>query len=171
MAAEVFISEGKLVSRGGGVAGVANGGIPRTALYGGDELFFTEITGNFASSSTSYIDVTGLTSGAITVPDGPYVVELFAPVFMDLTAQDVSMQIVVGTSTLIVSDTFRSPAANTGDLLQLKARIPYSMHTPAPGSSVTYKAQIKSSSTAATASVFVDFAGRLNPAFIRGYRV
>lgn len=163
MAEEVFYSEGKLQS--------GRGGIPRTALAGGDELFFTEITSNFASTSTSFIDVTGLTSGAITVPDGPYVVELFAPVFMDLSAQDVSMQIVVGTSTLLVSDTFRSPAANTGDLLQLKTRIPYSMHTPAPGSTVTYKAQLKSSSTAATASVFVDFGSRLNPAFIRGYRV
>ena len=164
MADEVFYSEGKLVSGRGP-------GIPRTALAGGDELFFTEITGNFASTSVSYIDVTGLTSGSMVVPDGPYVVELFAPVFMDLISQDVSMQIVVGTSTLIVSDTFRAPAANTGDLLQLKARIPFSMHTPAPGSSVTYKAQIKSSSTAATASVFVDFGSRLNPGFIRGYRV
>jgi hypothetical protein len=164
VADEVFYSEGKLVSGRGP-------GIPRTALAGGDELFFTEITGNFASTATSFIDVTGLTSGAITVPEGPYVVELFAPVFMDLASQDVSMQIVVGASTLIVSDTFRSPAVNTGDLLQLKARIPFSMHTPAPGSSVTYKAQVKSSSTAATASVFVDFGGRLNPAFIRGYRV
>lgn len=163
MAEEVFMSEGKLVARGGA-------GIARTALAGGDELFFTEITSNFASTATSFIDVTGLTSGAITVPEGPYVVELFAPVFMDLTAQDVSVQIVVGTSTLLVSDTFRSPAANTGDLLQLKARIPYSMHTPAPGSTVTYKAQMKSSSTAATASLFVDFGSRLNPAFIRGYR-
>lgn len=164
MADEVFYSEGKLVSGRGP-------GIPRTALAGGDELFFTEITSNFASTSVSYIDVTGLTSGSMVVPDGPYVVELFAPVFMDLTSQDVSMQIVVGASTLVVSDTFRSPAANTGDLLQLKARIPFSMHTPAPGSSVTYKAQIKSSSTAATASVFVDFGSRLNPGFIRGYRV
>lgn len=164
MADEVFYSEGKLVSGRGP-------GIPRTALAGGDELFFTEITGNFASTAVTYIDVTGLTSGAITVPEGPYVVELFAPVFLDVSAADVSMQIVVGASTLLVSDTFRAPAANTGDLLQLKARIPYSMHTPAPGSSVTYKAQIKSSTTIATASVFVDFGSRLNPGFIRGYRV
>lgn len=163
MADEVFYSEGKLLSGRGS-------SVPRTALSGGDELFFTEITGNFASTSTSYIDVTGLTSGSITVPDGPYVVELFAPVFMDVITADVSMQILAGSS-LLVSDTFRAPAANTGDLLQLKARVPFSMHTPAPGSSVTYKAQIKSSMTTATASVFVDFGGRLNPAFIRGYRV
>lgn len=163
MADEVFYSEGKLVSGRGP-------GIPRTALSGGDELFFTEITGNFASTATTYIDVTGLTSGAITVPEGPYVVELFAPVFIDVITADVSVQILAG-STLLVSDTFRAPAANTGDLLQLKARVPYSMHTPAPGSSVTYKAQVKSSMTTATASIFVDFGSRLNPAFIRGYRV
>ena len=79
------------------------------------------------------------------------------------------MQILAG-STLLVSDTFRSPAANTGDLLQLKTRLPNSMFTPAVGSAQTYKAQLKSSSTAATASIFVDLGSRLNPAFIRGFR-
>lgn len=164
MAEEVWMSGGKLVSRGTG-----NGPITRTALSGGDELFFTEITGNFTSSSGTFIDITGLTSGAQTVPEGPFVVELFAPVFSGTAGVDISVQILAG-STLLVSDSFRTPAANTGDLLQLKARIPYSMHTPAPGSSVTYKAQIKSSFTTADVSIFVDLGSRLNPAFIRGYR-
>lgn len=163
MAEEVFLSEGKLVGRG------STSGIPRTALSGGDELFFTEITGNFTSTATTYIDITGLTSGAITVPDGPYMLELIAPVFIDTSGAEGSIQVLAG-STLIMSDTFRAPAANAGDLLHMRTRIPNSMHSPAPGSSVTYRAQLKSSTTAAAISVFVDFAGRLNPAFIRAQR-
>lgn len=163
MAEEVFLSEGKLVGRG------STSGVPRTALSGGDELFFTEITTNFTSSSATFIDVTGLTSGAITIPDGPFVLELIAPVFIGTSGVECSIQVLAG-STLLISDTFRAPAANTGDLLHMRTRIPNSMHTPAPGSQVTYKAQVKSSTTASDVSVFVDFAGRLNPCFIRAQR-
>jgi hypothetical protein len=162
MADEVFYSEGKLVSGRGP-------GIPRTALAGGDELVFAEITGNFASTSVSFIDVTGLTTGAITVPEGPFIVEAEIPLFNNTSGADSSVQIVNG-STVLVADTFRAPGANTGDLLQLKARIPYSIHTPAPGSTQTYKVQIASSTTVSLTTVFVDFAGRVNPAFIRAYR-
>lgn len=164
MAEEVFLSEGKLVGRG------PTSGIPRTALAGGDELFFAEITGAFSSSSTSFIDVTGL-SGTMTVPEGPYIVEFLAPVASDTANQDTVCQ-VLGGSTLLGSDSFRSPSAFFGDTLYLKIRCPYSMHTAAVGSTVTYKVQMKSSTTAAVASVVADFLGsRVGPAYIRAQRV
>lgn len=163
MAEEVFLSEGKLVGRG------STSGVPRTALAGGDELFFAEITSNFTSSSTTFIDVTGLT-GTLTVPEGPYMLELIAPVFVPASGVNVSMQIVTG-STLLVSDGFDAASANTGDLLHMRTRLPNSMHTASVGSTVTYKAQMKSSTTATAVSVFVDLAGRLNTAFLRAFRV
>lgn len=163
MAEEVFLSEGKLVGRG------STTGVPRTALAGGDELFFAEITSNFTSTATSFIDVTGLT-GTITVPDGPYIVELYAPLLVGVATSTGSLQIVTG-STVLVSDAFIAPATNAGAGLYMRQRFPSSMHTPAPGSSVTYKAQMKSSMTTSTISIFVDLAGRLNPAYLRAERV
>jgi hypothetical protein len=164
MAEEVFMSEGKLYARGAG----STGGVPTTALAGGDELFFSEITGNFASTSTSFIDITGLT-GTMTVPDGPYIVELYTPVASSGAGANSTVQLVTG-STVLVSDTFKAPAANDGAGLYMRQRFPSSMHTAAPGTQVTYKAQLKSAFTTSTATVFVDFAGRINPAFIRAYR-
>lgn len=162
MADEVFYSEGKLVSGRGP-------SIPRTALAGGDELFFTEITTNFTSSSTSFIDVTGLT-GTLTVPEGPYIVELFIPGSIPTTNVEMNAQLVDGSGTLLAVDRYIADAGGASQVLFMKARVPYSMHSPAPGSSQTYKAQIKSSTTATAVSVFVDFGSRLNPCFIRAYR-
>lgn len=161
MAEEVFLSEGKLTARGGA-------GIAPTALAGGDELFFAEITGNFASTAATFIDVTGLT-GTLTVPEGPYVVELYAPLFNTQTGITASLQVVTG-STVLVSDSFVSPANNTGVGLYMRSRFPSSMHTAVPGQQVTYKAQMKSSTTAHSVSIFVDLGSRLNPAYIRAFR-
>jgi hypothetical protein len=162
MADEVFYSEGKLLSGRGA-------SVPRTALSGGDEIFFTEITSNFTSSSASYIDVTGLTSGEITVPEGPFIVEAYTPLVVPTSGVQAAVQIVNG-STVMISDAFRAAAANDGVGLYLRQRFPSSMHSPAPGSLQTYRVQFKSSTTATAISIFVDFGGRVNPAYIRGVR-
>lgn len=161
MAEEVFMSEGKLVARGGS-------GVPPTALAGGDELFFTEITSNFASTATSYIDVTGLT-GTLTVPDGPYIVELFAPAAVAVATAQAAVQLVTG-STVLIGDAYRATAANDSSGLYLRQRFPSTMHSPAPGSVVTYKGQMKSTMTTSTVTLLVDFGGRVNPCYIRAYR-
>lgn len=164
MAEEVFMSEGKLYARGAG----STGGVPTTALAGGDELFFSEITGNFTSTATSYIDITGLT-GTMTVPEGPYVVEFYAPLLVTDSGATGSIQALAG-STVVVSDAFRAPANNTAAGIYARTRFPSSMHTAVPGTQVTYKLQLKSSFTTTAVSLFVDFGGRVNPAFIRAFR-
>lgn len=162
MAEEVFMSEGKLTARGG--AGVA-----RTALAGGDELFFAEITDNFVSTANTFIDVTGLT-GSLAVPEGPYIVEFYMPLFISASGVTGSVQIVNG-STVLVSDSFTAGANNQGAGMYGRTRFPNSMHTAAPASTQTYKIQMKSSTTAHTVSIFIALGSRLNPAYIRAQRV
>jgi hypothetical protein len=163
MADEVFYSEGKLLSGRGQ-------GIPASALSSGDELFYAEIIANFLTASTTLVDITGLTSGPVVTPEGPFCVEVVAPIIMEEISTTGTLTLLGG-STVLGSDDVRAPAATTGDNLRVIHRIPDSMFSPAPGSLVTYKAQLKTSVATSDASVFVDFAGRINPCFIRGWRV
>ncbi len=161
MADEVWYSEGKLLSGRGA-------SVPSTALSGGDELFFVEITSNFLTASTSLVDITGLTSGPVVIPEGPFCVEVVVPLLMEESGTTGTITLLGGSTTL-GSDDVRSGAATVGDNLRITHRIPSSMYAPAPGSSVTFKCQLKTSVATSDASVFVDFAGRVNPCYIRGW--
>lgn len=163
MAEEVFMSEGKLVARGGS-------GIPATALSGGDELFFAEIVANFTTTSTTLVDITGLTSGPVVIPEGPFCVETVVPVLMEEISTTGTITLLGG-STVLGSDDVRAGAATVGDVLRVVHRIPSSMYSPAPGSLVTFKVQAKTSVATSDFSAFLDFGGRVNPCYVRGWRV
>lgn len=164
MAEPVWLSgANKLVTAGGPIA--------RSSLSPDDELFFVERVTDQITTSTTYVNVVGV-AGTLVVPEGPFMIEASIPLLVEESGQYAEVQIVAGASTLIVGDRFRAGAATEVRLVNLRARIPFSMHSPAVGSEQTYQVQFRTSAATSDATVFPELFGpRLNPCYIQARRL
>lgn len=126
-----------------------------TALHGaGQELFCVESGNNFGPSGvgTTWLDVTGL-SATVTIPSRPFVLEVDLPVIIlpAATTAWADARLVFGaTPTQLTANKRLGQAVEASVLekilhLPLKCRVPNLLHTPTPGSQVTYKVQFRGS--------------------------
>ncbi len=138
-----------------------------TALHGGGQrIALATIATNFATASTSYVDVPG---GAITftVPNRPWVLNARNPLTIGEANRFANMRIATSAGAVIIEDTLRSATAGQQATNSMRAPIPASTYNPTPGTSVTVKLQVKSEVGTSTITVFVDFLGSpLNVAYI-----
>lgn len=137
---------------------------------GGQELAYAGISTNFSTSSTSYVDITGL-SVVVVAPSRPYVLETWMPLLIEEAGRTVDVQMVLGTTTVITANSVKSVSSGQAVPFHLRARLPANVQTPTAGSSYTYKLQIKTSQTSSDASVFVSFIGPVNVAYLQAYTV
>lgn len=81
------------------------------------------------------------------------------------------IRLVVGASTVIQADsTLRAVTANQAQSFWMRAPLPCSTYTPVAGQQVTFKLQMKSTHATSDASIFVDFAGPQNIAYLEALR-
>lgn len=141
------------------------------ALHGGARrLAVAHVAANFTTASTSYVDIPGATC-TFTVPDnGKLVAEAWLPLLVEESARNGDIRMVYGaTPSLITADTVRSATTNQAMSFHLRAALPAPIWTPAPGSVQTVKLQMKTSIASSDLSVFVDFAGLQNLAYLEIY--
>lgn len=139
-----------------------------TSLHGGGtELGYAGLSANFATTSTTYVDITGL-SLTMTAPGRPYVLEAWMPLLFQTAGQIADIQLIHSTSTVITADTVRSVSAGQFSSFHLRARIPANTHAPATGSAFTYKLQMKTQ-TATSLTIFVSFGAPTNVAYLQAY--
>lgn len=138
---------------------------------GGQELAYAGLSTNFSTSSTSYVDITGL-SVTVIAPDRPYVLEAWMALLIEEAGRQADVQMVLGTTTVITADTVKSVSSGQAMSFHLRARLPSNTQsTVTAGSSYTYKLQMRTSQTSNDNSVFVSFIGPANVAYLQAYTV
>lgn len=143
-----------------------------TSLHGGgQELAYAGLSTNFTTSSTSYVDITGLTV-TVVAPGRPFVLETWMALLVEEAGRTTDIQMVLGTTNVITADTVKSVSSNQAISFHMRARIPSNTHsTVTTGSSYTYKLQMKSSQTSNDSSIFVNFINPVNVAYLQAYTV
>jgi len=125
---------------------------------GGQELALANVTANFSTASTSFVDIPGA-SVTFLGPDRPYVVSFSVPVTVAQIGQGAEMRILGGATQVDWDFTPRASVAGQTFKQRLVARIPAPTFSPTPGDSVTYKAQLRTIAASSNASITVDFGG------------
>lgn len=82
---------------------------------------------------------------------------------------DIRLVTGAGPTVITADSTPRAQFANQPMSFFLRAELPASTHTPTPGTEVTYKLQAKSTHATSDLSVFVDFAGPQNVAYLAAW--
>lgn len=134
---------------------------------GGQELAFAGLSANFTTSSTSYVDITGL-SITFTAPSRPFVIEAWMSLLVEEAGRTTDIQMLQGT-TVITADSVKSVSSNQAMSFHMRARLPTNVQTPTAGSSYTYRLQMKSSQTSNDSSIFVNFISPINVAYLQAY--
>lgn len=121
---------------------------------GGTRLALAEVSTNFVTASTAFVDVPGATF-TLTVPNRPYDIDAQVAVIIEEAAQHAEARIVAGSQQLV---TARASSRFAGDLRTLKmdCPVPGWIHAPTPGTQVTYKVQVQTSVATSDATVLAD---------------
>ncbi len=132
-----------------------------TALHGGgQELALANVSANFSTASTTFVDVPGA-SITFIVPSRPFVVTFSVPVNVEEAGQGAEMRIVGGATPTQIDWDFTPRATVAGQVFKqfLRARVPCPTFTPTPGTSVTFKGQVRTIVATSDVSIVVDFGG------------
>lgn len=137
---------------------------------GGRRLAIAHLAANFTTASITYVDIPGATC-TFTVPaNGKFVAEAWLPLLVEEAARTGDIRMVFGAvPSIITADTVRSAAANQAMSFHLRAALPAPIWTPTASSTQTVKLQMKTSVATSDLSVFVDFAGLQNLAYLEIY--
>lgn len=133
-----------------------------TALHGGGQrIFVANVTSNFTTASTSFVDLPGA-SGTFTVPSRPFVVKGQIPITVETAGQGGEVRIMSGSTMIAWTFIPATAAAGQTYTCQFEAQSPLPIWNPTAGSSVTVRVTMKSTLSTSDLTVFVDFAGPIN---------
>ena len=142
-----------------------------TALHGGGQrIFAANVSANFTTASTSFVDLPGATA-TFTVPDRPFAVFAQIPVFVEEANQGGDLQLLAGSTVVTAAAIPRQSIAGPSNTMAFGSQAPLPVWNPTPGSNVTVKVQMKSSVATSDLTVFVDFGGPLATCQIWGMTV
>lgn len=130
-----------------------------TTLHGGGQrIFAANVSANFTTASTTFVDLPGATA-TFTVPSRPFAVFAQIPVFVEEANQDGDVQILAGSTVVTAAKIPRQAIAGPSNTMAFGFQAPLPVWNPTAGTSVTVKVQLKSSVATSDLTVFVDFAG------------